>query len=113
MIAQAIATFFASLVLVKSIDDFRRRHEPLPVFLFWITVWTAVLIAAFFPDTTYWLRDKILGPHAGIGTLLGIAIVFLLFLSYRVYIKADRTERAVNRLVSELAVRELKDPENK
>ena len=107
MVAQAIATFFASLVLVKSFDDFRRRHEPWPVFLFWVSVWAAVLVTAFFPGITFWLRDHVLGPQAGIGTILGIAIVFLLFLSYRIYVKADRTERAVNTIISELALKDL------
>lgn len=107
MVAKVIATFFAALVLTKSLDDFRRRHEPWPVFLFWITIWTAVLITAFFPGVTFWLRDHILGPEAGIGTILGIAIIFLLYLSYRIYLKADRTERAVNKIVSTLALQEL------
>lgn len=107
MIAQAIATFFASLVLVKSFDDFRRRQEPLPIFLFWVTIWVTVLLVAFFPGVTFWLRDHILGPETGIGTMLGIAIVVLLFLSYRIYRKADRTERAVNKIISELALRDL------
>lgn len=109
MIAQVIATFFASLVLVKSFDDFRRRQEPLPIFVFWVTVWLFVLVVAFYPGITFWLRDHILGPDTGIGTMLGIANVILLFLSYRIYRKADRTERAVNKLISELAVRELPD----
>jgi hypothetical protein len=114
MVAQAIATFFAALVLTKSLDDFRRRHEPWPVFLFWISVWLAVLIIAFFPGITFWLRDHIFGPQAGIGTILGIAIIFLLYLSYRIYLKADRTERAVNKIVSELALQELLvEPKNK
>lgn len=111
MIAQAIATFFAALVLVKSFDDFRRKQEPLPIFLFWVTVWLAVLVVAFFPGITIWLRDHILGPQAGVGTMLGIGSIFLLFLSYRIYLKADRTERAVNKLISALAVRELPDDE--
>jgi hypothetical protein len=111
MVAQAIATFFAALVLTKSLDDFRRRHEPWPVFLFWISVWTGVLIVAFFPGITFWLRDHIFGPQTGLGTVFGIAIVFLLYLSYRIYLKADRTERVVNQLISEIALKDL--PPNK
>lgn len=113
MIAQAIASFFAALVLVKSLDDFRRRQEPLPVFLFWVTTWLGVLIVAFFPSVTLWVRDKLLGPQAGIGTILGIASIFLLFLSYRIYVKADRTERVVNRLVTKLALRDLPDSDHR
>ncbi len=112
MIAQAIAAFFAALVLVKSFDDFRRRREPLPVFLFWLAAWLGVLVMAFFPGVTFWVRDHILGPQAGVGTILGIGNIFLLFLSYRIYVKADRTERVLNRLVTRLALRDLPDDPN-
>ena len=79
----------------------------MPVFLFWLTIWSIVILIAFFPGITIWLREHVLGPQAGIGTILGIASVFLLFLSYRIYQKADRTERAVNRIVTELALQDL------
>lgn len=107
MIPELIAAAFALLVLIKSYDEFRRGREPLPVFLFWLVTWGAVLVIAFFPSVTDWIRARLLGPRAGLGTIFGIAIVFLLFLSYRLYLKADRVERDVNRLISELALRDF------
>ncbi|MEK7461319.1 MAG: DUF2304 family protein [Patescibacteria group bacterium] len=107
MIPEIIAASFALLVLLKSYDEFRRGREPLPVFLFWLVTWLAVLVIAFFPGVTFWIRDHILGPRAGLGTIFGIAIVFLLFLNYRMYLKADRVERDLQKLISDLAVHEF------
>jgi hypothetical protein len=107
MIPEFIAATFALLVLIKSYDEFRRGREPLPVFLFWLITWGAVLVVAFFPSVTDWMQARLLGPRAGLGTILGIAIVFLLFLAYRLYLKADRVERDLNRLISELALRDF------
>lgn len=106
MIAQIIAAVFAILVLIKSYDEFRRGREPLPVFLFWLLVWIAVIVFAFFPQLADWMGAHIFGPQAGAGTIFGIAIVFLLFLSYRMYLKAERIERDVNRIISDLALKE-------
>lgn len=111
MVAKIIASIFAILVIIKSYDEFRRGREPLTVFLAWLVLWVGVVIVAFFPGITDWLRSRILGPGAGLGTIFGIALVFLLFLSYRMYLKIDRTERDINRLISDLALRDTRDEE--
>lgn len=113
MIPEAIAAIFALLVLVKSYDEFRRGREPLPVFLFWLATWGAVLVIAFFPGVTDWIRERILGPRAGLGTIFGIALVFLLFLNYRMYLKADRVEQDLQKLISNLAVDDFSKKHNK
>lgn len=111
MVAKIIASIFAILVLVKSYDEFRRGREPLTVFLFWVMLWLGVLVVAYFPGVTDWVRARILGPGAGLGTIFGIALVFLLFLSYRMYLKIDRAERDINRLISDLALRDIRNEE--
>lgn len=107
MIAAFIATFFAAIVIAKSFDEFRRGREPWPVFLSWLSIWLVVIIVALFPGITTWARERIFGPDAGLGTIFGIAIVLLLFLSYRIYLKAERVERTLNQLISDLALRDF------
>lgn len=107
LIAKAIATFFATLVLVKVYDEFCHGRENIVMLLFWLTTWSAVLILAFFPSVTFWLRENIFGPNTGLGTIFGIGLIFLLFISYRLYIKADRAERKINKIITELALKDL------
>ncbi|MBI4032668.1 DUF2304 family protein [Candidatus Berkelbacteria bacterium] len=107
MLAAVIATFFAALVIAKSFDEFRRGREPWPVFMAWFTMWSAVVVIAVFPELTDWVRERLFGPQSGLGTIFGIAIVLLLFLSYRIYLKAERVERTLNQLISDLALHEL------
>jgi hypothetical protein len=95
------------LVLVKSYDEFRHGREPLPVFLFWLLMWSLVVLVAIFPEITSWLRTQVFGAGTGIGTFLGIGFVFLLFLSYRLYIKAERAERRINALISHVTLKKL------
>lgn len=109
LIAQAFATFFGVLVILKVYHDFRARLVPWPVFTFWLLTWLGVIVIALFPGLTTWLKVHVLGPDTGIGTIFGMSLVALLFLSYRLYIKADRVERKLNRLLTRLAVRDLDD----
>lgn len=114
MIVKIVVTMFALFVLVKSYDEYRSRREPWPVFLFWMAVWAAVLMFAYFPRIADWLQVHALGPQAGLGTVIGVAIVFLLFLSYRIYLKAERLEQDLNQLTSDIALHEhARDVQNK
>ena len=108
MVAATITGLISALVIAKSFDEFRRGREPWPVFTVWLLTWSSVALVAIFPQVTDWVRLRILGPDAGIGTIVGIVIVFLLFLCYRLYLKAERVERTLNQLISDLALHELK-----
>ena len=107
IIAKAIATFFATLVIVKVYDEFRHGRENIIMLFFWLATWSTVLTLAFLPGITFWLRENIFGPDTGLGTIFGIGLIFLLFISYRLYIKADRAERKINKTVTELALKDL------
>lgn len=106
MIIKIIVTMFALFVLVKSYDEYRSRREPWPVFTFWITIWSAVVVFAYFPNLADYLSVRILGRQAGLGTFISVAIVFLLFLSYRIYLKTERLEQDLNQLTSDIALHE-------
>lgn len=105
IIARVLATLFALLVISKTLLSFRQRKESLIMTLFWIVSWLAIIAITFYPT----VLDQVFGKQRiGIGTLLGIGMVFLYFIIYRIYIKADRVEKQIAELISQLAVREIK-----
>lgn len=112
-IASIIAGIFAALVIAKSFDEFRRGREPLIMFLFWLTIWATVLIFAVAPQAADWVRVMIFGQNAGLGTIFGISVTFILFIAYRIYLKAERTERLVNQLISDIALSEFNQKNNR
>lgn len=112
-IASIIAGIFAALVIAKSFDEFRRGREPLIMFLFWLTIWATVLIFAVAPQAADWVRVMIFGQNAGLGTIFGISVTFILFITYRIYLKAERTERLVNQLISDIALSEFNQKNNR
>lgn len=103
-IIQAFAAFLAALVISKTWADFRRGSENLPIFIFWASAWVMITIVAFFPQLIDRFTVLLGGQIIGIGRIFGMALVFLFFVIYRVYVKADRIERELVGLVRDLAL---------
>src|SRR5881628_1186295 len=94
----------AAIAISKSYVDFRARAESLQMFLFWVLTWTMILLVALFPAIVDVLIFS-LGPRqAGLGTFFGMAIVFLYFVVYRIYVKLEKIEQNLTKAIQELAL---------
>lgn len=103
-----IALFFSIIVISKTLIDFKNKQENWQMFLFWLAIWIGILIIAFDPM----LIEQII-LHLGIGSytigqIAGIGFVFVMFVVYRIYIKAHRIERQVNQLIRDIALKDIK-----
>lgn len=105
VVIKVLALLFTLLVTIKSYLAFRQRQETLVMFLFWTLTWLAIIAVAFYPD----LITRILGERrVGVGSLLAVAVVFVYFVVYRVYVKADRIEKKMQEIVRQLALTDSK-----
>lgn len=101
VIIKVLALLFTIVVTVKSYLAFRQRQETFVMFLFWSATWLGIIAVAFYPD----LITKLLGERrVGVGSFLGVSLVFVYFVVYRVYIKADRVERQLSELIREVSI---------
>ena len=105
LFSQIFSLILATITISKSYVDFRARRESLPMFVLWTLTWTTIVVVALFPS----IVDVLLVPggqagQAGIGRFLGMALVFLFFLIYRVYVKLERLEQQITTLVQEIAL---------
>ena len=103
LFAKAFSIVLAAVAISKSYVDFRSRKESAQMFL---------LLdldlgchrpgrAVPFDDRC---SDRCRGGRAGIGTFLGMAIVFNLFLVYRTYVRMEALEQKVTAVVQALAL---------
>ncbi len=104
IIARVLATVFALIVLSRSIVDYRNRKESFQMTVFWIIVWLAIAIIAFFPSTVDTAIRLFGGNKTGLGTVFGMGLVFIMFVSYRIYVKANRIEKNLNELSRNFAL---------
>ena len=101
--AKIFATLLAILVFARSYNDLKTKRESLFMTVVWFSVWVGILAVAYFPS----IVDMIIetgGKKSGLGTLLGLVIAFVLFINYRIYLKAHRVERAMSKLACSVAL---------
>ena len=103
---KVLAVLLAIIVVSRSYIDFRSRVESLKLFLFWAVTWGAIVVVALFPSVIDLLAEQFGRGQTGVGTFLGMAMVFLFFLVYRVYTKLERIEQMLTRTIREMALRE-------
>ena len=64
-----------------------------------------IVLVALFPSVVDILMSFGSG-RSGIGTFLGMALVFLFFIVYRMYVKLERIEQNLTKTIQELALKD-------
>lgn len=98
VLSKVIATIFGVLVLARSYTDYKSKKESLQMTIFWVAIWLAIIAFAYFPSLIEKFIQMTGGEKTGLGTIFGIGLVFILFINYRIYIKANRVEKNLGEL---------------
>jgi hypothetical protein len=109
ILSKFIAIFLAFLVITKTYYDLRKKQESLVMFLFWTTTWLFIAYVALKPGLFYKLFNSMASENIGMGTFFGIAFIFLFFVIYRVYTKANRLERKIRDITTKIALKDIDD----
>lgn len=109
MFIQIILLLFILFVLSRIILQFRKGATTLKETIFWTTLWILVALAVIFPKTTD-LFAKALGVGRGADLLVYLAVIFLFYLIFRIFIRLERIERDITKIIRKIALDEkLKD----
>ena len=106
LVSKVFALVLAAIVFAKSYVDFRSGTESLKVFLFWTVTWGMIVVIALFPSIIDYILSLAGGRGVGLGTFFGMAIVFLFFIVYRIYVQLEQLEQKLTRTIQELALRD-------
>ena len=104
--SKIFSLLLALIALSKSYVDFRGRLESLSMFVFWTVTWTLIVAVALFPSLVDVLLSFSSTGRAGLGTFFGMALVFLYFVVYRIYVKLERIEQNLTKTIQEVALRD-------
>ncbi len=106
-----IIFIFALFALSRAV--LRRRERAISVFefLFWMFVWTVLLVVIFIPDVTT-IISRWWGIGRGIDSILYVSIIALFYLIFRLYVKQDAHQQAMTKLVRYHAIANAKKEGN-
>jgi hypothetical protein len=107
ILAKILSIVLGLVVISKTFLDYRKEKESLTMFLFWLITWGSVITFSIFP-TLIERFNKLIGEQgSGVNTFIGAAFVFLLFITYRVYTKANRLEQQLHQMVMKLGLKDI------
>ena len=112
-IPKLISLILGLIVIAKTLTDFKKKQENWQMFLFWLILWIAIIVVAFYPILIDKIIDRFGAGNYTIGQIVGIGFVFIMFVVYRIYVKSHRLEKQLNYLIRKLALRGLKKEKKK
>lgn len=106
-ILQVVVVLFVLFALSRVILRFKDKNISVYGLLFWLLVWLGVTLVLFIPSMTQPIA-RLLNIGRGIDVAVYLSIVLLFYLVFRIYIKIDKTEHEITKLVREIAIKKKK-----
>lgn len=103
MIFQAFLLLFGLFAVTRTLKQYRRRLVSLYWTVAWSALWAAVIGVALSPRTAD-LAARLVGVERGADLALYVAVVVLAYATFRLFVRAEETERSVTRLVRRMAI---------
>ena len=107
IVLKIIATLFGGVALAKTILTYKAKEDSFTVSVVWAAVWVGIIFIAWRPVTIDQIADIFDGRSTTIGQIAGIGFVLLVFVLYRMYLKAHRQEQKIIALVRYIALQEV------
>lgn len=104
IILKAVAVLLGLVSITKTYLDYRKKREPLVMFLFWLLLWVVAVTLLLYPTLIDRLSAVTRDTTITIGSLTAMAFVFLLYIVYRVYTKAARIEYQQTQLIRKIGL---------
>ncbi len=108
ILTKFIALLFGFIVISKTYTDYKKKQESLVMFLLWTIIWLTIITVAVYPIIIDEIGNFLSKTGSNVNNFIGVALVFLFFITYRLYIKSNRTEQKINKLVTQIGLKDLK-----
>ena len=107
MTVQIVASLFIVYALFKVLSRYRDRSLSNWAALAWTLLWLAVGVVFWQPELASRLADW-LGIGRGADVIIYGAIIGLVYINFRIYVKLDRQDRQLTKIVRQIAIDEEK-----
>lgn len=107
-IIQIVIIVFAFFAITRTVFQFKRGALTIAWLLFWICFWALAGVVAALPQTADTVA-RLVGVGRGADVVIYFSLVALFYLIFRVYVKIEKVEGEITRLVRKLAMDEFND----
>lgn len=104
IILQILVSLFVLIVLSKLFQQYNKNKTTLANFLLWCLLWLSVLLVFWQPDITSYLAN-FLGIGRGADLIIYVAILVLVYLVFRVFVRLQKLEKDLTKLIRDEAIR--------
>lgn len=101
------------IAISKAYLDWKSKNDSFIVFLFWIFSWVIVIIFSLYPILISKINFLAGQQGTGVNTFIGASFVFILFVIYRIYRKANRLEKQIQKIVTEIGLKDFNNTKKK
>ena len=112
IIIQIILSLFIIFVVSAIIFKYKRKEITVREFIFWLFFWALALAAVVSPQSTDKIAE-IVGVVRGADLLVYISIFILIFIIFKVFVKLEKIERNITKIVRKIALDEEKNKQDK
>lgn len=105
MIFQIIVGIVILIILSRVILKYNKREISKFELLFWIIFWIIILTIVLFPEIINYIAN-ILGVGRGADVAIYIGILLIFYIIFKIYIRIDKIEKDMTKLVRKIALME-------
>ena len=110
MLIQIILIFFILLVIWRLVLKFRKKEINVKEFLAWFFFWVVAGLIAAWPKFTD-VAAQFFGVETGFNLLVALAILVVFYLIFRVFIKLEKTEKDITKIIEHIALEDVERKE--
>ncbi len=112
MLIYPIVFSFIALIAIIYLYQKVSQNKSSLYYVLWIVLWFLIIIFAFVPELSNPLA-KLFGIARGLDFLVIVAIIFIFYLIFKLYIKMDKIQQDMTAIVREIALKnEIKYDKN-
>lgn len=107
-LVQVLIIIFALFAFSRSVLRAKDRAITKWEFLFWSGIWISIIIVALLPDVSSFFARS-LGIQRGVDIALYSSVIVLFYLIFRLYVKLDKIEQDITKVVREITLPKKKN----
>ena len=108
MIYQVLVVLIAILAVLLVFNRYNKKRTSLQTFIMWTTLWLLLAIFAIIPESSGFLAD-FLGIGRGLDLILIFGIIGAFYLIFRLYLKIEKIDQDITKLVRKIAIDKEKE----